>query len=132
MVVGKINLDKVGACASAVCAVHCLLTGVALGLLSVAGLGFLDSLWTDVAFLGTAFCVGSFAVYHGIKSHHSVVPAMIFAASMVSVVCGHFLVKHGTPTSTVLSVLGGCGFVAFHLLNLRLRREGKCACGCES
>ena len=26
----KINLDKVGACASAICAVHCLLTGLAI------------------------------------------------------------------------------------------------------
>ena len=40
----RINLDKLGACASAICAVHCLLTGIALGLLSVAGLGFMGSI----------------------------------------------------------------------------------------
>ncbi|MBI3722145.1 MAG: MerC domain-containing protein, partial [Fimbriimonas ginsengisoli] len=72
MAVGRVlrlNLDKVGACASAVCAVHCLLTGLALGLLSVVGFGFLGSLTADIAFLGVALSVGLLAVFHGIRRH---------------------------------------------------------------
>lgn len=135
----RINLDKLGACASAICAVHCLLTGIALGLLSVAGLGFMGSIWADVAFLGVAVVVGSFAVRHGIRSHHSYGPAAIFALGLLMICLGHFVFRHSHEAgvredgvshtlSTVFSVLGGLSLVGFHWLNLRLQKSGGCGC----
>lgn len=137
----RINLDKLGACASAICAVHCLLTGIALGLLSVAGLGFFGSLWSDIAFMSVAVFIGSFAVIHGIRSHHSYVPASVFVAGLVFIVFGHFVFRHTHEpgveepvfmhaASVTFSVLGGLSLVTFHVLNLRLRKQG--GCGCES
>ncbi|MBI1757556.1 MAG: MerC domain-containing protein [Fimbriimonas ginsengisoli] len=142
MAVGRVlrlNLDKVGACASAVCAVHCLLTGLALGLLSVVGFGFLGSLTADIAFLGVALSVGLLAVFHGIRRHHSLVPASVFVGGLVFIVLGHFVLPHPrtgeAPTalgflSTAFSVLGGLCLVSFHIVNLWLQRHG--GCGCES
>jgi hypothetical protein len=132
----RFNVDKIGAYASAICAVHCLLTGVALGLLSVAGLGFMGSVWADATFLGVAVAVAVVAIVHGVRKHHSYRPALIFTAGLVSVVLGHFVFRHphGTPSgfdsdqalSTFFSVLGGVCFVAFHVVNLRLQHK----CGC--
>lgn len=135
--VQRINLDKVGACASAICAVHCALTGLALGLLSVMGLSFISSPIVDVIFVGTAVIVGISAVRHGIRHHKSYIPATIFALGIASIAIGHYTIfseaaeKHGHthgPFATVFSVTGGVCLVLFHLLNWRLQK-GKSCCG---
>ena len=122
--------DRVGTIASAVCAVHCLLTGVALGLLSYVGLGFFGSLAADLAFLGVAIVVAAFAIYHGAKKHHSYKPALIFVLGLVLISIGHFGFshRHGSMTtwSTLFSVLGGFSFVLFHVVNYRLQRNCRC------
>lgn len=133
-----INYDKVGAVASAVCAVHCLLTGVALGLLSIAGLGFIGSLWMDVVFLVLVLGVGATAIVHGIRKHHSVVPALIFVTGLLMFLIGHFAFGHvhaGTTepwgphriAQVSLSVVGGLCIALFHVVNLRMQK----ACGCN-
>lgn len=132
----RINMDKLGALASAVCAVHCLLTGVALGLLSVAGLGFVGSLATDAVFLVVALTVGTAAIVHGIRKHHSAVPALIFVGGLAMFLMGHFAFGHShvegpwswqRTMQVALSVAGGLCIVLFHVVNLRLQKS----CGCD-
>jgi hypothetical protein len=114
-----------------------LLTGVALGLLSVAGLGFIGSLWTDIAFLAVVLAVGATAIIHGIRKHHSVVPALIFVAGLLMFLLGHFGFGHAHLASedpwssariaqVTLSVAGGLCIVLFHVVNLRLRKKCEC------
>ena len=132
----NVILDKVGACASALCAVHCVLTGVALGLMSSLGLGFFGSLWVDAVFVLTAVVVGAVALRHGIKRHGSFVPALFYILGLVAIVIAHFEdFSHGWPVHehhhhgimpTVMSVIGGLSFVMFHVLNLRLAH--RCTC----
>ncbi len=132
-------LDKVGACASAICAVHCVLTGVALGLLSSLGLGVFGNLWVDVAFVGIAVGVGALALWHGVKKHGSYIPALFYVGGLVCVIVAHFEdFSHGWPVhaehhhgaiTTLMSVLGGSCFVLFHVLNLRLQHTHSCQCG---
>ena len=138
----RIDLDKVGMCASALCAVHCLLTGLAFGLLSISGLAFIDNEVWDFTFIVAAAVLGTFAVIHGRSRHHSILPAGVFAFGMVSVVIGNFFMKHvhreGVPESlfihyghTIFMVLGGLSLVSFHILNVWLQRHGGCGCqGC--
>lgn len=134
----NLGLDRIGAIASTVCAVHCLLTGVALGLLSYAGLGFMGSPLADMIFLGVAVAVAVVAIRHGIKKHHSYKPAMVFVAGLFCVVMGHFVIHHEHAAnetdihlvdivSTIFSVTGGICFVLFHVMNLRLQHQ----CGCK-
>ncbi len=126
-------LDRVGVCASAICAVHCILTGLAMGFLAVAGLEIIGNPFIEFAFVGTAFLVGGFAVFHGKKRHHSWLPASVFVAGLASIVLSHFL-GHGEHDGTgnifgsVLAVLGGLLIASFHILNLRLQHKG---CGCN-
>jgi hypothetical protein len=129
-------LDKVGACASALCAVHCLLTGVGMSLLAIMGLGFLGNPWVEFSFLGVALVVGTWALIHGIKRHHSYIPASAFVLGICSILLSHFAGhSHGpghsesmTPLGTGLAVVGGLGIVAFHWLNFRFQHRG---CGCS-
>ena len=123
--VRRINLDKVGAFASAACAVHCLVTGIALGVLSVLGLGFIGSTTTDIAFLTITLSVASIAIFTGYRRHRSMIPASIFMLGVTAILLSHFAFgkigeSHEPILVTLLSVGGGCCLVAFHVVNLRL------------
>lgn len=128
----RVDLDRVGAMASAICAVHCVLTGAALGLLSVMGLGFLGSEPAELAFLAITFSVGVVAVVHGLRKHHSVVPSLFFVGGLVCWLVSHFVFGHGHGTGqesfggTAFAVMGGLCLVTFHLLNQRMAHH----CGC--
>lgn len=107
---------------------------MALGLLSVLGLGFIGSQTTEIAFLAIAVSVGVVAVVHGVRKHHSVTPSLFFVAGIVSWLVSHFVFQHGHPGAgsasvggTVFAVLGGLCLVTFHLLNQRLAHR----CGCN-
>jgi hypothetical protein len=133
----QVNLDKVGAYASAICAVHCLITGIALSMLSVAGLGFIGSLPAEIGFISVAVIVGSWAIVHGVRNHHSYLPALIFAFGIACIAVSHFALPHvhsanepltaGHIATTVFAVLGGLSLVSFHLVNQKLQKG--CACG---
>jgi hypothetical protein len=125
--VASLNWDRFGTWASAMCAVHCLLTGFALGLMSIVGLDFIGSPLTEAAFVLAAATLGSLAVYHGAKKHHSIVPALIFVGGMAFVAGSHFLFGHGTPGGAIMSIAGGLCLVSFHFVNFRLQHG--CDCG---
>jgi hypothetical protein len=122
------SLDKVGAWASALCAVHCALTGVALGLLSVVGLGFLGSHVAEGVFISVAVVLGTVAIVHGLRKHGSIVPALIFVLGLGFITVSHFAFHHHGPMGTLFSVLGGLSLVAFHIVNLRMHS----GCACDS
>ncbi len=126
MKAGRVKTERIATWASAICAVHCALTGLALGLLSVAGLGFMHSPIVEVLFLGTAVGIGGFALYHGHKRHKSIVPAIIFVFGLSSIALSHFAFDHGSLQGVFMAVFGGAALVAFNLVNQRL--GGHCGC----
>lgn len=127
-------MDKVGVCASAICAVHCALTGAAMGFLAVAGLEFMANPLIEAGFVGMALIVGSWAVVHGLRKHHSKIPAAVFVGGLACIVASHFLghahsaTQAGSPLATILAVIGGLSIAAFHFLNMRMQHKN-CACG---
>jgi len=125
------NVDRVGAYASAICAVHCIVSGLALGLLSVVGLDFIGSPVTEALFYLTAVGVGSWALMHGLRRHRSLWPGAIFLAGMACLFVSHFVFGHGragqpSVGGTILSVAGGLSLVSFHIVNQRLTK--RCSC----
>ena len=124
-----LTLDKVGAFASAACAVHCLLSGVALGVLSILGLGFIGSTTTDIVFMTVTLSIASLAIISGFRKHKSWTPAVIFFAGVVSILMSHLVLDHESKTmimrgvTTLLAVSGGLLLVSFHVVNLRLQRS---------
>lgn len=127
MMARRLDVDKLGALAGTICAVHCVLTGLAVGVLSVVGLGFLASPLAEVVFFGSALLIGGFAIRHGIRRHHHWAPATLFLAGMLTILAGHFFF-HGAGEH-LMSALGGAGLVGFHFLNHRMAH--KCGCRCR-
>jgi MerC mercury resistance protein len=125
----RIDMDRVGAFASAACAVHCVLTGLALGLMSVAGFGFIASPIVEAGFFLTAILVGTWALVHGVRKHHSYRPALVFILGMGSLLVSHFILDHDTLAGSLTSAFGGLCLVSFHILNQRLGHSCKtCTC----
>lgn len=137
----KWDLDRWGVFASAACAVHCLLTGVALTLLPIVGLQFLASSEAEIAFIVVALTLGSWAVVHGIRKHHDWRPSLLYIAGIAFLLGSHFVFGHqhltdhdgpheakNQPLATVTAVLAGLSFVTFHVVNARKQR----ACRCET
>src|SRR5690349_19257729 len=98
------RLDKIGACASAICAVHCVLTGAALGLLSVAGLSFLNDPWVERGFLASTALLGAWAMRHGLKRHGSWVPSVFFLIGLALVVIKHFTFGHDDTGAVSITI----------------------------
>jgi hypothetical protein len=123
------NWDRIGACASAVCAVHCVLTASALGLLSVAGLSFLHHPVVEGLFLGATAVLGLWSVWHGRRRHGSWAPSTLFLLGLGLVLAKHFLSAHAQsgPLGIGLSLVGGASLVGFFVWNARLPHK---ACGC--
>ncbi|MBI5708295.1 MAG: MerC domain-containing protein [Armatimonadetes bacterium] len=129
--------ERIGVCAGTLCAVHCVLTGLALGLLSVAGLGFLKSPLVEFAFIGTAALTGLWAIQHGVRRHHSWVPAIVFVSGLALIVGSHFVFESGFGTTAfgsgvgvAMAITGGLAVGAFHFVNRRMQHRG-CSCGME-
>ncbi len=118
------KLDQIGTCASTLCAVHCALTGLAFGLLSVGWLAFLHNPWLEWTFLLVALVIGAFAVQHGRSKHGSWKPASIFVLGLTLIVVGHFAFANHDQSmlSSLMSAGGGVCLVAFHITNQRMRR----------
>ncbi|MFQ3587479.1 MAG: MerC domain-containing protein [Fimbriimonadaceae bacterium] len=135
----SINWDKWGAWAASVCAVHCVLTGVAMGVVSVLGLGFLADPTIERTFIALAVGFGAVALWSGFKKHESWVPAAIFGGGLVALAvkntifaCPHEAVagqahvhEHG-PGAVISAVVAGVLLVSFHALNIRLSH--RCTC----
>jgi hypothetical protein len=122
-------MEKIGACASAICAVHCVLTGAALGLLSVAGLSFLKEPWVEELFLCSTALLGFLVMRHGLKRHGSWLPSVFFLTGLSLVVTKHFAIGHEDhgALGVVISLMGAASLVTFFVMNSRLKHK---ACGC--
>lgn len=143
----KVDLDRWGALASGLCAVHCAVVGLAMGLLPVVGMEFLAYPLVDVGFFATAIFFGVWAARTGKRKHGSWVPARVFAVGLLMVMFSHFVIGHRhagedelhsllgfevplwvAPIATVMAVAGGLTLVAFHILNHRLANKATCGC----
>ena len=112
------NVDQMGSVASFACAVHCALSGVALGALSASGLGFIGHPIIEGLFIGSAVALGLWAAIRGFKIHHMWKPPALFFAGMFAIVLAHV-----SEPGWVFSVLGGTLLIAFHWINQRLTNQ---------
>lgn len=102
------------------------------------GFGFFGSPLVDGLFILIAISVGAIALWHGIRRHHSYLPALFYVGGIIAILIAHgrhliegeFAHRH-SGMDTVLSVAGGLCFVLFHVMNLRMQHiheRGECAC----
>jgi hypothetical protein len=148
MPLNAINWDKLGGTAGALCAVHCVLTGVAMGVLSASGLQFFAERWVEWTFFSIAIFAGVLAVRSGIRRHGQWGWSLVLIAGIGCLIAKQMMFSHagghdhshhghdhghdhahGHPAGELwLSVLGGMGIVIFHVVNGWLSHRKACAC----
>ena len=130
------KLDRAGAVASFLCAIHCALMPLIITLLPLIGLGFLASEPVEWALLAASATLGSWSLCLGFRQHRSRRVFMILGVSIALLVAGrifhqpHFYGLHAGESHNhehhfsawgpILMVLGGLAMMSAHLLNHRL------------
>lgn len=118
--------DRVGAAAATVCAVHCALLPLVLGLAPALGLrlgGWVDF---DQAFVVFASLLAGATLALGYRRHREFRAWALLVPALVLVWAGSFTSLHDHTTGhLVVMVAGGVLLAAAHLLNLRLTHAAR-------
>lgn len=110
------RLDRAGIILSGLCAVHCLLGVVLVGVLGLGGEALLSPAIHRVG-LALALVVGLFSLGIGMRRHGRVAP-MIIGGSGLALMALALAVGHGVA-ETVLTVMGVSLVALAHIRNLR-------------
>ncbi|MEJ0103029.1 MAG: MerC domain-containing protein [Bacteroidota bacterium] len=90
----KINMDALGITASLACAIHCALLPLFLTSLPVFGINIIHNVTFEVVMIVLAFCIGSFSLFHGYRSHHHrYLPLIVFSAGFIFLVLKQFFLQ---------------------------------------
>lgn len=121
-------VDRVGATASLLCAVHCVLLPFVLALLPLIGLGFLAGHTFERVFVACAALLASGSIVSGYRRHHHphalyvMVPGIALLLFGVGIDIDVHIVLH-----TASVVAGGVLVASAHITNLVLAHRRHCA-----
>ncbi len=115
------KLDRAGATASFLCAIHCALMPLVITLLPLLGLSFLASEPVEWALLAASAILGSWSLCLGFRQHRSRRVFMVLGVALALLLAGRVFHEHHLGIwGPVLMVLGGLTMMSAHLLNHRL------------
>ncbi len=115
----RINWDALGITASVACAIHCAVLPLFLASLPLFGINIIENMAFEIGMIALAFVIGSYALWHGYKSHHhSLLPFWLFTLGISFLVLKQIFLEYHLlllAPAVVLIVLG-------HVLNYRFCR----------
>lgn len=115
------QLDRVGAMASLICAVHCAIMPLIVTLLPLLGLSFLADSRVEWALVGLSAVLGVTSLCLGYREHRSRRALGVLGAGLSLLALGRILEgMHIGPWGVPLVVLGGLLMAGAHLLNRKL------------
>ncbi len=113
-------VDRFGAGASFLCAVHCALLPLVIALLPALGLGFLADHRFEHAFIACASTLALTALIIGFRRHQRF-RAFWFLVPGIALLCAGVVVEYdSTIAHAMLVAIGGSLVALAHLTNLRL------------
>ena len=119
--------DRVGVAAASVCAVHCALLPVAIGLAPTLGLTFGGWVDFDQAFVVFASLLAATTLALGYRRHRAFRAWLLLVPALALVWLGSVTSLHDhTLGHLVVMVVGGLLLAAAHVANLRLSHAAKC------
>lgn len=136
-------LDRAGATASFLCAIHCALMPIAVTLLPLVGLGFLAHDAVEWLLIGLSASLGIISLMMGFRSHRSYHALVVLSVGLGLLCLGRLThppacsashdhaahvththgASHGRGLSVTLLVLGGLTVAGAHLINRSLCRS---------
>lgn len=115
------TVDRVGATASLLCAVHCALLPFVLALLPLVGLGFLAGHTFERIFVACAAALASASILTAYRRHRRPHALFLMAPGVVLLLCGVAVdIDVHLALHTVAVVCGGVLVASAHLVNLVL------------
>ncbi|MGQ0799543.1 MAG: MerC domain-containing protein [Pseudomarimonas sp.] len=118
---GADTADRVGIAGSLLCAVHCALMPLVLSLLPALGVGLLDSVDLDQAFVIFATLLGIATLSTGFRRHRTHHAWALLVPGLAMVWLGSFTSLHDHSIGHALMMtVGGLFIAAAHFANLRL------------
>jgi len=125
-ILGLINrnkLDRLGAAVSLTCALHCALTPILLGLLPLAGLGFLRDEQTEWAFIIAAIGLGAVSLLPSyVRQHKQARPLLLFAMGAGALLAARLYLEEKPQLELPAVLIGALLIACAHLLNRRFCR----------
>ncbi len=112
-------LDRAGMLTSALCAVHCAASALAMGLLSTLGVAGLAAPAVERVFLTGAVLLGLASILPALRRHRSLGPTLWFAGGMVLLLGLRPLMPKGVAEAAVV-MLGALAVIRAHWTNTRL------------
>lgn len=117
-------VDRVGASASLLCAIHCAALPFVLVLLPFVGLGFLANDTFERAFVVVASVLALFALTRGFRHHQQPLPLVMGGFGIALLALGvSSVMAHPAAVHSVVVSLGGLLLASAHVVNLRHGRR---------
>lgn len=125
-------LDKIGIVASLVCAVHCAILPLAIGILPLIGMGFIANGLFDWIMVSIAGIVGYLSLVNGHKKHKKHTPMCFFVLGIFIILSSLFMLGHThecgacsnhseeIPWHSIMMTAGGILICASHFINIKL------------
>lgn len=115
------KLDKAGAAASFLCAIHCAIMPFVITALPLLGLGFLASEPVEWGLLAASGVLGTLSLCVGFREHRRRRVFGLLGIALALLVAGRMMHHH--DFSWVIMVLGGLTMMGAHLVNRLLCRS---------
>jgi hypothetical protein len=112
------NIDRVGACVSAACAVHCAIVPFGATILPLLGVGVLVDERIEQIILLISLVLASVSICWGLRVHRQWRLLVPFLSALLCILVGRGLMTDSLET--VFVVAGASFFVLAHLLNRAL------------
>lgn len=117
-------LDTLGAITSWLCAVHCLVLPLMIGVLPLVGAGFLLNESVERGFIGFSVFVASASLLPAyIREHRKAQTILLAASGLGLIVLTHFTLEDKPILRFVFLSLGAILVSSAHLINQRLCRD---------
>lgn len=115
------SLDKAGASASLLCALHCALMPIFVTALPLLGLSFLATEPVEWALMGVSALLGCSSLCLGYREHRSRRALLVLSIGLALLVLGRVGEERGwEPFGAPLMVCGGLIVATSHLINRKL------------
>ncbi len=118
-------LDTVGATASLMCAVHCAIAALFLGV--APALSFFAAPWIDWAFLAASAVIGLAALIPGYRLHRVRRPLALFVLGMTLLLILRVLHVHVSLSEMAVVIVAASSLIAAHWINRGATH--RCICG---
>lgn len=123
------RVDRVGALASMLCAIHCALLPLIFGILPALGLGFLAGHAFEQVFVSFAIVLASISLLFGLRRHGRYRAFLFLMPGILLLVVGVLVGSdHANPWHAAVVSIGGTMIAVSHLINMRLTHVHSPAC----